>query len=158
MAQTNSTSAAPPSSRFGGQQARSARVIPLRLRTEPPAAIAPPDGSEARAFIRIQVTYDVAAVAQVIAPILDYDVEVLTRALRVGPLVDGPHSHADAVGLVATLAHFGAVCELERVQSLGGMPDVDDPERENSAGRYVYGTARRSAGQTPTNAEVGVTR
>ena len=106
-------------------------------------------------YLRIHVRYDVAAVAQVIAPILDYNADSLAHELRAGPVVDGPHPRADAAALASTLEHFGVVCELEAVQSLGQMPTVQAMSSSNPVGRYVYGATRRSAGAESDNDKAG---
>ena len=153
MPQTNPTPGAPPHGKPS-----TARVIPLRLCTEPPASMAPPAvaGDATPMFLRMHVRYDIAAVAQVIAPILDYNAESLAHELRAGPVVDGPHPRADAVALASTLGHFGVACEIEAVQSLGQMPTVQAMNPSNPVGRYVYGASQSSAGAESSNDKAGV--
>lgn len=107
-------------------------------------------------YVRVQVKYDVETVAQVIAPILDYDPSLLARALRAGPVLDGPYSQDDAISLASALRHFGVSCAFEPFQSLGQLPAVSAMNGENAAGRYVYSSTSGPADRTPPHGKTGI--
>jgi hypothetical protein len=140
--------------RLASDQLALTQTAPLRQRTHP---LASPGDSDAPAqlFVRLHVAYDVAAVAQLIAPILGYDAQTLRRELSMGPIIDGPHIKADADALASTLGHFGVACELETMHSLGQLPCAQATTQPNPVGRYVYGAARRPSDRTSAYDKTG---
>lgn len=97
--------------------------------------------------IRIQVTTDRATHAQLIAPMLGVDADVLTRQLRAGPVDFGPYDARDARALVKALRCFGVKCTLGRpVCRVKKAPSMQRAARR--PGRYLTRFVRRPVRRT----------
>lgn len=103
--------------------------------------------------VRIHVPYDTAAIARVIAPLLDFEAGVLAKRLDQGPMRLPSCSRSDAVSLAQALSHFGVIGDIEPVAHAPAdaqrrVPRVSPRGPLSRAGRYVLGpiTRRRPAG------------